>query len=235
MHGSVRRIAIPVAALVLAAAPGCSRKFFRERADCDVEGIITQKNVFPDWAIHNWHVYPDKNARYADPFNPDRPPYPPDDYAAKVLSPNPQKPKKKWGAGRYEGQGYIDLLEQWDAENRAADAPSSMPQPEPVAPPIPTAVGTAGARVARPGSPSAPSAKAEGSGPPGASPTEPSPSTGSQAFTCSSQSALRAISCSPHRGQAQPRRPRCRGVTAHPRWKGLAREAGVRRCAGSRP
>src|SRR5262245_56991526 len=122
MHGSVRRIAIPVAALVLAAAPGCSRQFFRERADCDVEGVITQKNVFPAWAVKNWYVYPHPDARFADPFNPDRPPYPPDDPAARLLSPNPQRPTKKTGVGRVEGEGYLRILEQWDAENRAVNA-----------------------------------------------------------------------------------------------------------------
>ncbi len=118
MHGSVRLL-VPVA-LVLLAGPGCSRKFFRERTDADVAGVITQKNVFPAWEVQNWHVYPDPRARFADPFNPDRPPYPVDDYAARVLSPNPQHPTKKNGTGRYDGDGYIHLLAAWDAENRAA-------------------------------------------------------------------------------------------------------------------
>src|SRR5213076_2445992 len=124
MYGSARRLATlaAVALTALSAGPGCSRKFFRERADCDVAGVITQKNVFPDWAVKNWHVYPDPRARFADPFNPDRPPYPPDDYAARVLSPNPQHPTKKTGVGRQDGTGYLCLLEQWDAQNRADDA-----------------------------------------------------------------------------------------------------------------
>ena len=118
MHGSARRLFLSLVALLLAAT-GCSRKFFRERADKDVAGVITQKNRFPDWAVKNWHVYPDPRARFADPFNPDRPPYPPDDYAARVMSPNPQHPHKKAGVGRVDGEGYLHLLEQWDAENRA--------------------------------------------------------------------------------------------------------------------
>jgi hypothetical protein len=119
MHGSVRPLVLAISAVLLLAGPGCSRKFFRERADADAAGVITQKNRFPDWAVKNWHVYPDPRARFADPFNPDRPPYPPDDYAARVLSPNPQHPHKKSGVGRIDGQGYMHLLEQWDAENRA--------------------------------------------------------------------------------------------------------------------
>jgi len=100
-------------------AGGCTRQFFRERADADVEGILTQKNVFPEWAVENWHVYPDPRSRFADPYSPDHPPYPPDDYAARLLSPNPQRPGKKSGVGRYEGTGYLALLAQWDAANRA--------------------------------------------------------------------------------------------------------------------
>ena len=54
--------------------------------------------------MKNWYVYPDPRARYADPYNPDRPPYPPDDFASRVLSPNPQKPTKKSGVGRLDGE-----------------------------------------------------------------------------------------------------------------------------------
>jgi hypothetical protein len=94
---------------------------FRERADRDVAGVISQKNIFPDWKVENWHVYPDPRARFASPHNPDHPPYPPDDYAAWLLSPNPQKPHKKYGVGRFEGSGYLDIIAAWDAQNRAED------------------------------------------------------------------------------------------------------------------
>lgn len=128
MHGSARRL-FPafLAALLVGVGPGCSRKFFRERTDCDVEGVITQKNRFPAWAVKNWHVYPDPRARFADSFNPDRPPYPPDDYAARALSPNPQHPHKKSGVGRVDGDGYLKLLEQWDSLNRAEDPARGAP------------------------------------------------------------------------------------------------------------
>ncbi|MDW8243988.1 MAG: TolC family protein [Thermogemmata sp.] len=119
MGGRQRRrwwLAIVGAAVL---AGGCTRQFFRERADADVEGILSQKNVFPEWAVHNWHVYPDPRSRFADPYSPDHPPYPPDDYATRLLSPNPQHPTKKSGVGRYEGTGYLQLLAEWDASNRA--------------------------------------------------------------------------------------------------------------------
>ncbi|HXD85806.1 MAG TPA: TolC family protein [Urbifossiella sp.] len=127
-------------AVLMLLGTGCSRKFFRTRTDNDVAGVITQKNVFGDWQVQNWHVYPDPRARYADPSNPDRPPYPVDDYAARVLAPNPQHPRRKPGAGRYEGSGYLDYLARWDAENRAAaNGPQDqkrelLPEPEVVGP-----------------------------------------------------------------------------------------------------
>lgn len=105
---------------VLVVGTGCSRQHFRDRADKDVTGVITQKNVFPDWKVENWHVYPDPRARFADPAVPDYPPYPPDDYAAHVLSPNPQHPGRG-GAGRFEGDGYLQQIACWDAQNRFED------------------------------------------------------------------------------------------------------------------
>src|SRR5258706_15831690 len=89
---------------------GCTRKYYRKRADDDVVGLMTEKNKSPAWAIENWHIYPDPRGRYADPDNPDRPLKPPDDPAAFALSPDPQPrgPKK---TGAYEGTGYLAYLQ----------------------------------------------------------------------------------------------------------------------------
>ena len=130
MHGRLLKFAACGFAIALLLSTGCSRKHWRKRADNDVTGVITQKNVFPEWKVQNWHAYPDPRARFADPSNPDRPPYPPDDYAARVLSPNPQKPGKHAGTGRFEGDGYMQYLSQWDAENRALE-PEKLIAPQP--------------------------------------------------------------------------------------------------------
>ncbi len=106
------------------AAVGCSRENFRIRADKDVEAVISQKNIFPNWQVENWHVYPDARSRYADSSSADYPAYPPDDYAAWLTSPNPQH-AGRGGTGRYEGTGYLDSIAGWDAQNRADD-----PEPE---------------------------------------------------------------------------------------------------------
>lgn len=130
-----RRLLLLAAAVAAIAAPGCTRQFFRERADKDVAGLLTQKNIFPEWVIKSWHVYPNPDARFADPSRPDRPPYPPDDFAARMLSPNPQKPGHHAGAGRIEGEGYLARLAQWDSENRALEQSAErLPPAKPAAP-----------------------------------------------------------------------------------------------------
>lgn len=103
------------------ALAGCSRLHYRERADREVDGIMAQKDIFPDWRIQNWHVYPDSRARFASCDDPDHPPYPPDDYPAWLLSPNPQRPTRRGGSGNTEGTEYLQCIEAWDAANRAAD------------------------------------------------------------------------------------------------------------------
>ncbi len=103
--------------LGLLVIPGCTRQFYRTEADREVACVLANKDRVPAWKLEHMHVYPDPRARFADPTNPDRPPMPCDDPAAKLLAPNPQRPGKA-GVGHVEGTGYVDLLAQWDAENR---------------------------------------------------------------------------------------------------------------------
>ena len=118
---SIRHLGLVCLLLFTLGASGCTRKFYRKRTDDDVVGLLTQKNQFPQWGIENWHIYPDPRSRFADLSNPDRPPKPPDDLAAYLLSPDPQPrgPKK---TALMEGNGYMSYLENWDAENRALRA-----------------------------------------------------------------------------------------------------------------
>lgn len=75
-----------LAALVLAAglAAGCTRDFYRVRADQDAYGLIAQKRA-PHWCLEDYSVQPRPDSRMAYPFDPDRPPQPPDDPAAHEL------------------------------------------------------------------------------------------------------------------------------------------------------
>src|SRR6516165_4135138 len=102
---------------LIAQSVGCTRPFYPTSADNEVAEILAQKDKYPAWKIENWHVYPDPRARFGDPTNPDHPPMPPDDPAAYDLSPNPQKPPKA-GIERVEGTGYLELIAEWDKENR---------------------------------------------------------------------------------------------------------------------
>ncbi len=102
----------------LTALSGCTRRFFRRRADSEAAAVIAQKDKYPGWwKLQNYYVYPHPLSRFADPTDPDRPPMPTDDPASWDMSPHPQRP---WARGyRYwEGTGYLDLMRQWDTENR---------------------------------------------------------------------------------------------------------------------
>ena len=127
---------LPLIAVIALFAVGCSRKFFRERADRDVEGLLTDKNNDPRWALDNWHVYPDARARFADFDKPDHPQKPPDDPAAAALSPDPQPIRGYFCQGKdMEGGGYLQFLEFNDLNNRATRdtaKPAALAAPVPV-------------------------------------------------------------------------------------------------------
>src|SRR5262245_6839324 len=124
----------------LLAPAGCTRRFYREQADRQIEEVLTEKDRDP-WKIETWHVYPDPLARFGDPANPDRPPMPFDDPGAHNLSPNPQRPGKA-GCGDSEGTGYLDLIRTWDAINRSD--PDANVQPTPMSSALPPATQVGG-------------------------------------------------------------------------------------------
>lgn len=98
---------------------GCTREFFRDRADTDVDRLLSQKSGDDRWPLINYWIYPHPLARFADFDPPDTPSMPPDDPAAWFTAPHPQKPSK---VAYTEGTGYLDLLAQFDAINRAVEA-----------------------------------------------------------------------------------------------------------------
>ncbi len=121
---------------LLVQASGCTRPFYRKRADNEVAEVLAQKDKYPDWKIENWHIYADPRARFADPSDPDHPPKPPDDPAAYDLSPNPQNAKKV-GIARIEGTGYLELIAQWDKANRERQAQEDAEEKRKAAGPTP--------------------------------------------------------------------------------------------------
>ncbi|HTU90510.1 MAG TPA: hypothetical protein VMF69_10585, partial [Gemmataceae bacterium] len=104
---------------LLMSLSGCTRRFFRRRADAEVDEILWEKDKYPQWKLNDYYVYPHPLSRFADPTDPDRPPMPPDDPAAWDLSPHPQRPLLK-GYAYWQGTGYIELMRRWDIENRRA-------------------------------------------------------------------------------------------------------------------
>ncbi len=110
------KLHVCVCLFLLLLSSGCTRRFFRLRADREVAQILKEKDVYPFWKIENYNIYPNPRARFADPTNPDRPPKPLDDPAAWELSPDPQSHPKYRGG--FEGTGYLELLRAWDLENQ---------------------------------------------------------------------------------------------------------------------
>lgn len=105
--------------VLLTLAPGCTRRFFRLRADEDVARILAEKADPENWPLINYYVYPNPLARFADlSGKPDHPPMPPDDAAAWLMNPRPQRPKEVVDLG---GDGWLEMLRAYDAENRAKD------------------------------------------------------------------------------------------------------------------
>ena len=112
---------LPSLAVLLVVVAGCTRGFFRERADRDVEALLTEKSIDPRWDVRtrNWYVYPDPRARFADGDKPDHPKKPPDDPAAAALSPDPQPLRSRFCSGPdQEGTGYLEFLRYCDQHNR---------------------------------------------------------------------------------------------------------------------
>ena len=106
------------ALLLLAAASqaGCGREFYREWANQDASEAVFEKSRDPRWRIDLFSVDPPALSRFSDPYDPDRPPAPPDDYATQSLSPVPQLADNRLLVP-LEGTGYLDMLEAWKRDH----------------------------------------------------------------------------------------------------------------------
>ncbi len=103
--------------LALGSSGGCSRAFYRNRADREAEQAIAEKTRDPRWNVGEFRVLPDPQSRFYDPYVLDNPPMPPDDLAANESAPRPQQPDFTLQAP-VEGVGYRDLI------------PTFQPQPQ---------------------------------------------------------------------------------------------------------
>jgi hypothetical protein len=98
---------------------GCTREFYREWANQDATEAVFEKTRDPRWRLDTFSIEPPALSRFADPYDQDFPPAPPDDPAAEALSPVPQWPDNRLMVP-VEGTGYLDLLERWKEEQDAA-------------------------------------------------------------------------------------------------------------------
>ncbi len=111
-----------LAALAVGSQGGCTREFFREWANQDVSEAVFEKSRDPRWRIDMFSIEPPMLSRYADPYDQDAPPAPPDDVATEALSPVPQWPSNRLIVP-VEGTGYMELLEYWQRQDLAQANP----------------------------------------------------------------------------------------------------------------
>jgi len=124
-----RRVVVPLVMLTALSQLGCGREFFRQWANQDVSEAVFEKSRDPRFKLDLFSVDPPWMSRFADPYDPDNPPSPPDDLAAQSLSPVPQSPYNRLLVP-LEGTGYLAMLEEYRATNAQA-AMNAPPQPPP--------------------------------------------------------------------------------------------------------
>ncbi len=77
---------LPALLVAVLASTGCTRTFWRGRADREVAYLVAEKSNNPRWALPpGFNLNMDPRSRYYDPTNPDHPPLPPDDPYAHAL------------------------------------------------------------------------------------------------------------------------------------------------------
>ncbi|WZO95991.1 hypothetical protein EP7_002964 [Isosphaeraceae bacterium EP7] len=115
-----KALALGLLSLALGTQAGCGREFFRNWADQDVSEAVFEKSRDPRFRMELFSIEPPALSRFGDPYDPDRPPAPPDDRAAEALSPVPQWPNHRLIIPA-EGTGYLDMLDEW-ARTQTNDA-----------------------------------------------------------------------------------------------------------------
>ena len=81
----MRQLTLFILVLLLGATTGCHRADYRRRADAQAYELVQQKANNPHWALPDYTIEISPQSRMYSPFNPDRPPMPPDDPAAHQL------------------------------------------------------------------------------------------------------------------------------------------------------
>lgn len=96
--------------IVAAIAAGCTRPWYREQADRESYSLV-QQHIPCNAPIGRIDITPDPLSRLADPYNPDRPPKPPDDPTAAFFM---DCPGGMYGYSHWDKYGIRDAIEPPD-------------------------------------------------------------------------------------------------------------------------
>jgi hypothetical protein len=107
--------------LAAGSASGCSREFYREWANQDASEAVFEKSRDPRWRLDMFSIEPPALSRFAEPYDPEFLPAPPDDPATEALSPVPQWPDHRMLVPT-EATTYLDMMEAWMRERDEAKA-----------------------------------------------------------------------------------------------------------------
>ena len=109
---TMRRFGFLMLAVMVVAACGCSRSYWRQNADREVYHTISERLNDPRWQLPRVDVAPDPDSRFFDPYDPDCGPLPPDDPAANVYMQcvNGMRGSKSW---HKMGQSFSVENPQW--------------------------------------------------------------------------------------------------------------------------
>ena len=107
--------------LAVGSQSGCTREFYRDWANQDASEAVFEKSRDPRWRIDLFSIEPPALSRFADPYDPEFPPAPPDDPTSEALSPVPQWPDHRLIVP-VEATTYLDMMEDWMRERDAARA-----------------------------------------------------------------------------------------------------------------
>ena len=106
--------------LAVGSQSGCTREFYREWANQDVSEAVFEKSRDPRWRIDLFSIEPPALSRFADPYDPEFPPAPPDDQAAEALSPVPQWPDNRLIVP-IEATTHLEMMEDWMTRARCGE------------------------------------------------------------------------------------------------------------------
>ena len=126
LTGRLSRSAV-LTLLALGSQLGCTREFYREWANQDASEAVFEKSRDPRWRLDAFSIEPPAMSRFADPYDQDFPPAPPDDPAAEALSPVPQWPDNRLivpveGKRIHDDDGTLETRSEMQAEAEAQPA-----------------------------------------------------------------------------------------------------------------